>query len=104
MTDDNYRDPGGPRQGRRPARPLHLRLRLLIGVAVAVFAASLAFVLAYATPLPPAVCILIALVLAGAQVYTLRYSLFPGDAAKTGGDTAGTGDDTEDPDGSENTH
>lgn len=76
--EDGYRDSGAAPRGRRPARLLDPSTRLLVGVAVAVFAASLGFVLLYTTSLPPALCILIAFVLGGAQLYALRGNLFRG--------------------------
>lgn len=74
MTADRDRDTGTTGRGRLLPRPA----RLLVGVAVAVFATSLGFVLLYTTSLPPALCILIAFVLGGAQLYALRGSLFRG--------------------------
>ncbi len=78
MAADKYPDAGAGRPGRRPARLLPAPARLLVGVAVAVFAASLGFVLLYTTSLPPALCILVAFVLGGAQLYALRGNLFRG--------------------------
>ncbi|MDQ0734129.1 hypothetical protein [Arthrobacter agilis] len=89
------RDPGTGPPGRRPARLLPGPARLLVGVAVAVFAASLGFVLLYTTSLPAAVCILIAFVLGAAQLYALRGNLFRSNG--TGGGTRdGAGDGHDD--------
>ncbi|MHA7209879.1 hypothetical protein [Arthrobacter sp. MDT1-65] len=87
--EDGYRQSGTAPRGRRPARLLDPSARLLVGVAVAVFAVSLGFVLLYATSLPPALCILIAFVLGGAQLYALRGNLFRG-----GGNDGGNGGET----------
>ncbi|MEG9247515.1 hypothetical protein V6S67_05390 [Arthrobacter sp. Soc17.1.1.1] len=78
MAADRNPGAGADRPARRPARLLPGPARLLVVVAVAVFAASLGFVLLYTTSLPPALCILIAFVLGGAQLYALRGNLFRG--------------------------
>ncbi|WP_104166283.1 hypothetical protein [Arthrobacter sp. SX1312] len=75
---DSGRDTGIDRYPGEPSPLLPLGARILIGVAAVVFALSLAFVLAYTTSVPVLVCVLIGLVLAGAQVYALRRALFRG--------------------------
>ncbi|MBG6226229.1 hypothetical protein IWX63_002816 [Arthrobacter sp. CAN_A2] len=78
MTPDGDKDAPTPRYPRGAAPLLPLGARIMVGVAAVVFAVSLGFVLAYTTTVPVPVCVLIALVLAGAQVYALRGALFRG--------------------------
>lgn len=84
-NEDDSWDSAGIADGEAPARRLRgpapllpLGARVLVGVAAVVFAVSLAFVLAYTTSVPVVACVLIGLVLAGAQVYALRRALFRG--------------------------
>ncbi|WP_140395041.1 hypothetical protein [Arthrobacter sedimenti] len=59
-------------------------MRMILLVAIAVFAVSIAFVLVYATSLSWPMAILITVVLAGGQAYALRGTLFGGPGTGTG--------------------
>ncbi|MCU1631720.1 MAG: hypothetical protein JWM61_372 [Micrococcaceae bacterium] len=79
---DVNRDGHGDQNAGRPAPtgPVGLRwhLRVALALGVVVLAASIAFVLVYATDLSWPLALLISAALAGAQVYAIRRSLFRG--------------------------
>ncbi|MHA7144279.1 hypothetical protein ACX80U_06130 [Arthrobacter sp. TmT3-37] len=77
MDPNRYEDHGERR--RAPTEPRRRTLRMVLLLAIAVFAVSIAFVLVYATGLSWPTAVLITVVLAGGQAYTLRRTLFPGD-------------------------
>jgi membrane protein implicated in regulation of membrane protease activity len=85
------RDGHGDRNARRPASTgsggLRLHLKVALALGVVVLAASMAFVLVYATDLSWPSALLISAALAGAQVYAIRRSLFRGGGHDDGADS-----------------